>query len=506
MNQGVAELTKRIPWTTTHTSGLEQFQFRLIASGGFGDPLNSYAHTMAWFRDRLYIGTTRANLCLLKLHYRVPFLCWPVRCPDDIYDLDLRAQIWRYDPVEDRCQQVHVSPMIVGRTNQTVPREIGFRGMTVFQGPGDPAPTLYVSTWAPSRALGSTILRSCDGEAFVPVSEPGLGGDTMVSSCRSLVPFKGRLYTTATGMVAGKPNLGIPVVFESEDPTKGGWRAVSTPGFGNPDNLTIFEMAEFNDCLYAGTGNPKAGYEIWKTRAEGTPPYRWTRVIRCGAFRGRLNEGVVSVCEFRGALYVGSGIQNGGYDLIYKVGPGAPELIRIYADDTWDLLIGEARETPQGFRTPLSGLGPGANDAFNGYFWRMTEFEGWLYLGTYNWSSLLPYYPPLPSPSLAERYGRWLGIDNIVKFEGGFDLFRSRDGVTWVPVTTTGFGNPYNLGARTMVGQAPGLFIGTANPFGPEVAIRTPLGWTYVPNPRGGAELWLGTPTRAQALDLPGKH
>src|SRR5678815_4002900 len=66
--------------------GLEQYQFRLIASGGFGDPLNSYAHTMAWFCERLYVGTTRANLCLLKMHMPIDFLCWPVKCPADVYD------------------------------------------------------------------------------------------------------------------------------------------------------------------------------------------------------------------------------------------------------------------------------------------------------------------------------------------------------------------------------------------------------------------------------------
>lgn len=492
-----------------YSPGLEQYQFRLIASNGFGDPLNAYAHTMVWFRDRLYIGTTRANLCLLKVHMPIQFLCWPVKCPADVYELDLRAQIWCYDPSTDRCRQVYVSPLVVGRTGQVVPREIGYRGMVVFQGPNDPSPALYVSTWAPSRALGSLILRSSDGEEFVPVSAPGLGGDTAVSSFRSLVPFKGRLYTAATGLVAGKPNVGIPVVLESQDPAKGEWRAVNEPGFGNPDNLTIFEMETFNGFLFAGTGNPATGYEIWKTRAEGPVPYRWTKVIERGAYRGPLNEGVVSMCEFRGALYVGSGIQNGGYDRVYNIGPAAPELIRIYPDDSWELLIGTPRDTPQGFRTPLSGLGPGAGNGFNGYFWRMAAYDGWLYLGTYNWASLLPYYRPVPSPSWAERYGRWIGVDNIVRFEGGFDLWRSRDGISWIPVTTTGFDNPYNFGARTLVGATPGLFVGTANPFGPEVAIRTPLGWTYIPNPRGGAELWLGTSrglnTTDQGSSRPGR-
>src|SRR5262249_6323395 len=135
----------------------------------------------------------------------------------------------------------------------------------------------------------------------------------------------------------------------------------------------------------------------------------------------------------------------------------------------------------------------GFDNVANGYFWRMAEFDGSLYLGTFNWTALLPYLRPLRPGDRGERFAHWLGIDNLLRFDGGFDLFRSQDGVHWSPVTTTGFGNPYNFGARTMIGTPSGLFVGTANPFGPEVAIRTPVGWMYIPNPRGGAEVWLGT-------------
>jgi hypothetical protein len=167
-------------------------------------------------------------------------------------------------------------------------------------------------------------------------------------------------------------------------------------------------------------------------------------------------------------------------------------LIRIYPDDTWDLIVGEARSTPVGYKRPLSGFGPGFGNNFNGYFWRMTAYNGCLYLGTFDWSVLLPYVRPLKPGDENEKLINWLGIDNLVRFEGGFDLFHSCDGVCWVPITTNGFGNPYNFGARTLVGTPHGLFVGIANPFGPEVAVRTAGGWTYTPNPRGGIEVWLG--------------
>ena len=75
----------------------------------------------------------------------------------------------------------------------------------------------------------------------------------------------------------------------------------------------------------------------------------------------------------------------------------------------------------------------------------------------------------------------------ILENQSGFDLYRSFDGENWVPVTTNGMDNPYNMGLRTMVSSPHGLFLGTANPFGPKIM---PLGGDrYVPNPRGGCEI-----------------
>jgi hypothetical protein len=114
-----------------------------------------------------------------------------------------------------------------------------------------------------------------------------------------------------------------------------------------------------------------------------------------------------------------------------------------------------------------------------------------LYLGTFNWSVMLPYLQVAGGrPGRQARLARWLDPDLLARFEGGFDLRRSRDGVHWVPVSGDGFGNPYNYGARTLLGTPRGLFVGTANPFGPEIAARVPDGWTYTPNARGGAEVW----------------
>jgi hypothetical protein len=485
---------------------LRMRHFARIAANGFGDPLNAYAHTMVWFGGHLYVGTTRANFCLIKARVPVPMSFWPVNCPEELFDIDLRAHIWRYSPADDKWENVHVAPWVATSDGRQMPREIGYRGMTVYQGPSDDAPCLYVSNWA-NRAGGQVaqILRSTDGREFIPVSRPGLV-DATITTLRSLVPFRGRLFTSPVAHAGVTPNVpASPVVLATIDPTKDDWQIACAPGFGDDNNKTIFEMAVFNDKLYAGTLNPLRGFQLWKTDATGDPPYRWTLVITDGAYRGNLNECVVSMRVFGNALYVGSGIQNGGHDRTYNIGPAAAEIIRVHPDDSWDLVVGMQRPTPQGRKFPLSGLGPGFGNFFNGYIWRIREHAGCLYAGTCDWSTLIPFVvsawadgnkpQKAPQGELAAMFNRlmqWIGPENLVKFEGGFDLWRTEDGARWTPVTTNGFGNPYNYGVRTMVSTPYGLFLGTANPFGPEIATRTPAGWHYEPNPQGGAEVWWG--------------
>src|SRR6056297_89316 len=79
--------------------GLSQRDFRCVANNGFGDKLNAYPHSMAWFQGKLFVGTTRSNLCLFKVSKIEKRLDrWPVQCPDYVYDQDMRAQIWSFDP------------------------------------------------------------------------------------------------------------------------------------------------------------------------------------------------------------------------------------------------------------------------------------------------------------------------------------------------------------------------------------------------------------------------
>jgi hypothetical protein len=467
--------------------GLSKSDFKLIAYGGFGDGHNSYTHSMAWFNGRLYVTTMRNNFALMRSRLSIGLSVWPVECPADPFELDMRAEIWAYDPATDIWDRVLKSPMIIGSHGRPIARDISYRSIAVFRPNESAKPALFVGTWSPARGPGPLILMTEDGRNFEPTCEPGLTG-LPVTTIRSLMPFKGRMYTTPAGSRGGNTNVsGHAVVYESRDPARGGWEPVSDFGFGDLENQSLHEICGFGDHLYVGTLNNN-GFQLWRSTCEGKRPYQWELVLQRGAWRGPLNQIALSMCPFKGALYVGTGIQGGGIDKQNNIGPAASELIRVHPDKSWDLIVGVGRDTPDGRKDPLSGRGAGFDKLFNGYFWRMCEHDGWLYMGTFEWSSVLGYV----------KQGRWsgtfgkvlshVGPKNVFKYQSGFDLYRSNDGENWVPVTTNGMGNPYNMGLRTLASTPHGLFIGTANPWGPKVM---PLeSDSFVFNPRGGCEVF----------------
>jgi hypothetical protein len=469
-------------------------RFVRIASHGFGDPQNSYAFSMAWLKDRLYIGTSRNILQLIKASppkHPAAMEPWPVEVPPNIFDMDLRAQIWAFSPALRKWEQVYVSPIGAARGRQPAPRDIGYRCMAVVQGKSDPAPALYISTASSSsRGWGAHILRYTPETGVTQISPPGLG-NSQVSTFRTLVEFRNRLYTSPAGSGRAWNAADLPCVYESTDPVFGRWRIVSAPHFGDTTNEAMYSMAVFNDRLYVGTLNSDSGFQLWRTDAAGNAPYKWERVLSNGAWRGNFNQAVVSMCVFQGALFIGTGISNGGYDRTRLIGPAAGEVIRLNPDHSWDLVLGESRSTPDGNKHPLSALGPGFGNPYAGYIWSMVVHKDVMYVGTFDSTVFLLWADPKRAQTQARAQLNNRDLARFAQQCGGFDLWRSDDGIRWVPISRNGFHNPYNYGIRTMASTPAGLFVGTANPFGPKVATKVEGKWKYVLNPRSGLEVWL---------------
>lgn len=421
--------------------------FARLVEGGFGHPGSTLAHSMAFFRSKVYVGSSSPS----------------TRSPED------RARLLRHDPETGNWEIVWESPVFRmddrikarstwlstggggGRRRQEAStdklgRDFGIRTLAVFQGKSDTAPCLYAGTMS---IWGGQVLRSEDGETFEPVTSPGLGDDT-VMSFRALTVLGDKLFVAPVGTITEDRidrNLAPEaIIYCSDDPASGNWQVANVPAFGDANNQGVFSMGTAHGYLYAGTGAPKRGFQLWRTDASGTAPFTWERVLTDGAYRFNLNLSTGAMTEFNGDLYLGSGIPGFGYDADNDVGPSACEVIRVRPDKSWDLLVGEPRFSPDGLKVPLAAMGPGFDNPYNSVIWSMTKHQGVLYVGTHNWEP-----------------NAWAMDRNATKIRGGHELWATTDGESWTKVIDQGGGNSMGCGVRTLLSTDHGLFVGTLN-------------------------------------------
>ncbi|MCA9939745.1 MAG: hypothetical protein KC418_13965 [Anaerolineales bacterium] len=466
--------------------------FAPASEQGFGDHANGWAWSMQWWNGYLYVGTNHDWRCgevLAQARNSFGIIPYPdddpdVNCPDDPLDLDMRAEIWRWEPQTDTWERVFQAPyqvfteftqlggsisnpvtVTVDISPTNVARDIGYRGMTLFTDP-DGTEALYVTAVSPSYLgyrVPPRILRSVDGVNFEPIpADPGtpLGG-IQKTSLRNPTIHVGTDGITRLYVQAGS-SKGSGAVFESANPGAGNnyWRKIS------PADMKFSHMASYNGALYMGVRDPNSGFGVIRMYTDGGPlPYDFDYVLKNGGDSptDQPNVEVLSMMEFKGRLFVG------GNGIIVGFIPSlnaAAEVFRINPDSSWDLIAGEPRVgLPFGApdKLPLSGYGGGFDNPNNGHMWRMAVEDEHLYLTTFDGSIAGKDEPEIPQDVLDAM---------------GFDLWRTSDGAHFTPVTTNGFSaliddpNPprpdLNLGAfdsggRNMENTPYGFFLGTAN-------------------------------------------
>lgn len=155
--------------------------------------------------------------------------------------------------------------------------------------------------------------------------------------------------TAALSVAADNPT--VIATFTGLDGTT--WEQVSTPGFGNSNNMSVVAMAEYQGHLYALTRNQVQGCEVWRTNSTGG----WEHVlfpdgITNGVYGNPwLNNVWARMIVFNGKLYFGfsSGLQ-GGF-----LGSTGAEIWR-YDGTTWEPVISDKRDVDEiGTITAISG-------------------------------------------------------------------------------------------------------------------------------------------------------
>lgn len=462
--------------------------FRKIANNGLGDSLNTWAWSMKWFNGKLYVGTGRAVDCLSLLSNDAAngtsfyiIGTQTLHCPNvpDIYS-QLGAEIWQYTPETKTWKRVYKSPNTIpiynagldsnGKPTIFVAREVGFRGMLVFQ-EKDGHNRLYVGSvnagsfleiYPPYDQQGwpaPDILYTDDGQNWNSVpSQPGTfmgnlgklrtGSNHHARSVRGLESLGNRIFATVGDFT------GVGTVIASDDNPSAGnnhW-AYASP---IEEAMPVWNITAFNNFLYVETGDQNLannpGYGVYKIAPSQIPlpgagPIpNWTPVVTNGGCetdpRYQAHNGL-SMAVFKNQLYMGTNRPT--------------ELIRINPDDSWDLLVGQPRSvgpscnTKVGTKYPLSGQENGFGNFFTGHFWRMAATSDTLYLTTWDWSEVMKFF---------------FLTDAAFRAQYGFDAYSTKDGIHWTNLTRTGF-NDTNIGGRT-IGVTPyGVFIGSATSSG----------------------------------------
>jgi len=358
---------------------------RQVNDNGFGDDWNCYAWSMAPFGDHLYVGTLNANL-------------WgdPIGAIDAANLMDAVSkgtEIWRFDG--HNWEQV-VDNGFKGNGNNA-----GTRNLFEYKG------MLYAGTV--NYAEGCEVWRTADGETWEPIMQGGFGSQ-LSGSVRGMAKYKNLLY------------VGVENVFEGAQLYTwdgASWTKIANGGIGNPLNFSVADMLVWKGLLYLFTWNA-LGLEIYTY--DGS-----TFECICGVggpnppgLSQTTNMGVMGVAIFNDRLYLGTA------DLLF----GA-DLFRTDDGKNWVQLINN-----------------GFSDQRQAYIWRMKEYRGDLYMGTFHEGHF---------PLFLHEGGRLYRMDPQERFE---ELV-GPDGL----LMDEGFGDWMNYGMRTLSVFNEKLYIGTAQFF-----------------------------------------
>ena len=180
---------------------------------------------------------------------------------------------------------------------------------------------------------------------------------------------------------------------------------------------SVWDMIEYNNSLYVTlcTGTPDnkpddnsmQSFALVRADIDENGEWVWTSVVGDTETHGskypyginpnRTRSGAANLYVFDDYLYIGEYndeqialediLFSKNYDFVNANLDQSVNLYRMDKNEDVELVVGDADEMfPEG---SLTGLGSGFGRHENQYIWRMQEFDGKLYIGTFDTSSLL---------------------------------------------------------------------------------------------------------------------
>ena len=241
------------------------------------------------------------------------------------------------------------------------------------------------------------------------------------SGIRGMTEFNGKFIASCVG-------LNGPYILESTDPSAGqsSFKKIATkedlfnyPAYHFSDSIyggSIWEMVEFNNSLYValctGTEENKPDEKSMQSfaivrgdrKSDGT--WTWTPVVgdkadgakyTFGIDPERTRAGGCNLVVYKDHLYIGEyeDIEIALKDLLFNTNvefmanniEQSVSLYRMDKDENMELVVGDATQMfPKG---GISGISSGFGHRENQYIWQSKVYDGKLYFGTFDSSSLL---------------------------------------------------------------------------------------------------------------------
>ena len=427
------------------------------------DRRNGYAWAMAESKNYIYIGSNRNIIfSLIKSIFILGNFAETITdliFEDDVSTetVDNSAEIFRYNKLTQKIEQVYKSEL----TLEGGFYESGYISAVSFKPYNEDNESIYIG------AFGNNYTRILKFKEnyVIDVDKPEVVfiDNTGKSSVGAMGVHEAKLYF---GLMITDTDLRI---MESAAPSKNTWNIVADLNdFNNIPNVDIgssrsggiFDLISYNGYLYAiiGSGNKpinESGFLIFKGKyiglmAKGSNRYGWKWDMIVGPngkyeagmgissyaiatpFKYKASDGkeYVYVGTFSNVIQSTQKLISFDFSYLYENFVKPTQLYRFDENDNWEMIIGTPSENEPlkirignykaGFVPDNSGI----NYSSNHYIWRMAEYNGKLFLGTFDSSSLYDYLIPKNIPDYIDSFEgiliillNFLSLINVIKPE-----------------------------------------------------------------------------------------
>lgn len=381
----------------------------LIEYNGENDRAQNYSWSSVGYKDYVYVGTCFGSiyqtLQIIAMEKGMSFADLKL-----YLDAAYNGTLYTGDEGEARTSARSVIVKINTKTYETEivygPEKVGgFRAATKLNN------KLYFAATGTTPYLLEIDPEKDDATQIVCKSETPQSA-SISTGIRGLTTYKGMLVATMIG------NNGAYMV-ASENPSAGqsSFKTICTqedlldyPAYHYMDSIfggSIWDIIEFNDKLYITVVTGKNGNKQAFALFSGQPDENgeWTFDLIAGNEAdgaeypfglGSDRSGAANLMVYDNHLYIGGyndpmialpEILNGNFEPLYKDLSSPVCLWRLDENGDIEMVAGEANEVfPEG---PIGNMGAGFGSNMNQYVWRMENFHGQLYVGTFDITGLL---------------------------------------------------------------------------------------------------------------------